>query len=41
MFIGRTDAEPKAPVPWPPNKECQPIGRDSDARKNAGGMVKG
>ena len=39
IFTGRTDAE--APIPWPPGVESQPIGKDSDARKDWGQEDKG
>ena len=31
IFIGRTDAEAEAPIPWPPDAKSQLIGKDSDA----------
>ena len=35
MFIGRTDAEAKAPILWPPDaKKKWFIGKDSDAGKD-------
>ena len=34
IFIGRTDAETEAPVPWPPDAKSQHIGKDSDAGKD-------
>ena len=34
IFIGRTDAEAKAPILWPPDVKSQPIGKDPDARKH-------
>ena len=33
MFIGRTDAEVEAPIPWPPDEKNWLIGKDPDARK--------
>ena len=33
VFIGRTDAETEALIPWPPDAKCQFTGRDSDAGK--------
>ena len=36
MFIGRTDAEAKAPILWPPDVKSQLIGKDSDAGKDGG-----
>ena len=33
IFIGRTDAEAKTPVVWPPVKKSRLIGKDSDAGK--------
>ena len=41
VFIGRTDAEAKAPVLWPPDAKNQLTGKDPDAgsfeRLRAGG----
>ena len=34
IFIGTTDAEAEAPVPWPPDAKSQHIGKDSDAGKD-------
>ena len=34
IFIGRTDAEAEAPIPWPPDAKSWLIGKDSDAEKN-------
>ena len=34
IFIGRTDAEPKAPILWPPDVKRQLIGKDPDAGKD-------
>ena len=33
IFIGRTDAEAKAPILWPPDVKSQIIGEDPDAGK--------
>ena len=33
-FIGRTDAETKAPILWLPDVKSQLIGKDSDAGKD-------
>ena len=34
IFIGRTDAEAEAPIPWPPDAKSWLIGKDSDAGKD-------
>ena len=34
IFIGRTDAEAKAPILWPPDAKSWLIGKDPDARKD-------
>ena len=34
MFIGRTDAEPEAPILWPPDVKSQLTGRDLDVGKD-------
>ena len=34
IFIGRTDAEAKAPIPWPPDAKSWLIGKDPDAGKD-------
>ena len=34
IFIGRIDAEAKAPIHWPPDVKSQLIGKDCDAGKN-------
>jgi len=34
MFIGRTDAEAKAPVLWPPNAKSQTIRKDPEPGKD-------
>ena len=36
MFIGRTDAEAKAPILWPPDVKSQLIGKEPDAGKDWG-----
>ena len=36
IFIGRTDAEGKAPILWPPDVKSQLTGKDPDARKDWG-----
>ena len=36
MFTGKTDAEAKAPVLWPPNVNSQLIGKDPNAGKDWG-----
>ena len=36
MFIGRTDAKPKAPILWPPDAKSQIIGKEADAGKDLG-----
>ena len=33
MFIGRTDAEPEAPILWPHDMKSRLTGKDSDAEK--------
>ena len=33
IFIGRTDAEAEAPIPWPPDAKNLLIGKDPDAGK--------
>ena len=40
LFIGRTDAEAKAPVLWPLMMKSWLIGKDSDAGKNWGQVEK-
>ena len=37
LYIARTDAEPEAPILWPPDVKSQLIGKDSDAGKTEGG----
>ena len=34
IFIGRTDVEAEAPMPWPPDVKSQLIGKDCDAGKD-------
>ena len=34
IFIGRTDAEPEAPILWSPDAKSQLTGKDSDAGKD-------
>ena len=34
IFIGRTDAEAKTPILWPPDEKNWPIGKDPDAGKD-------
>ena len=41
IFIGRTDAEAEAPIPWPPDAKSQLIGKDPDAGKDWGQEEKG
>ena len=41
IVIGRTDAEAEAPILWPPDTKCQPIGKDPDAGKDWGHEEKG
>ena len=41
IFIGRTDAEAEAPIPWPPDVKSWVIGKDPDARKDWGQEEKG
>ena len=36
IFIGRTDAEAEAPVPWAPDVKSQHTGKDPDAGKDWG-----
>ena len=40
-FIGRTDAEPEAPILWAPNVKSQLIRKDPDAGKDGGQEEKG
>ena len=41
IFTGRTDAEPEAPVLWPPDAKSQLTGKDPDAGKDWRPMEKG
>ena len=41
MFIGRTDAEAKTPILWPPDAKSWLIGKDPDAGKDWGQEEKG
>ena len=41
MFIGRTDAEAKAPILWPPDGKNWLTGKDPDARKDWGRRRRG
>ena len=41
IFIGRTDAEAEAPVPWLPDAKSQLIGKGPDAVKDWRQMEKG
>ena len=41
MFIGRTDAEVEAPIPWPSDAKSQFIGKDPDAGKDQGRRRRG
>ena len=34
IFLGRTDAEAKSPIPGPPDVKSQLIGKDPDAGKD-------
>ena len=36
IVIGRTDAEAKAPILWPPDTASQLTGKDPDAGKDSG-----
>ena len=36
LFIGKTDAEAEAPIPWPLDAKSWLIGKDSDGRKDWG-----
>ena len=33
MFMGRTDAEAEAPIPWSTDAKSQLVGKDSDVEK--------
>ena len=41
IFTGRTDAEPDAPILWPPNEKSQLTGKDPDSGKDWGWEEKG
>ena len=41
VFIGRTDAEAKAPILWPPHGKSWLIGKDPDAGRDWGQEEKG
>ena len=41
LFIGTTDAEAEAPIPWPPDVKNWLIGKDPDAGKDCGQEEKG
>ena len=41
VFIGRTDAEAKAPILWPPDGKSQLTGKDSDTGKDWGRRRRG
>ena len=41
LFIGKTDAEPEAPVLWPPDENSWLIRKDPDARKDWRWELKG
>ena len=41
IFIGRTDAEVKTPIHWPPDAKSQLIGKDPDSGKDWGQEEKG
>ena len=41
VFIGRTDAEAKTPVLWPPHAKSSLIGKDPDAGRDCGQEEKG
>ena len=41
IFIGRTEAEAKAPILWPPDVKSQLTGKDPDAGKDWGPEEKG
>ena len=34
IFIGKTDAEDEAAIPWPPDVKSRLIGKDPDAEKD-------
>ena len=41
MFTGRTDAEVKTPILWPPDVKSWPVRKDPDAAKVEGGRRRG
>ena len=41
MFIGRTDAEAKTPILWPPHSKSWLVGKDPDAGRDWGQEEKG
>ena len=41
VFIGRTDAEAKTPIPWPPHVKSWLIRKDRDAGRDWGQEEKG
>ena len=41
IFIGRTGAEPEAPILWPPDGKNRLTGKDTDAGKDCGQEEKG
>ena len=41
IFIGRTDPEAEAPIPWPHDAKSRLIGKDPDAGKDWGQEEKG
>ena len=41
IFIGKTDSEAEAPIPWPPDVKSQLIGKDPDAGKDLRQKEKG
>ena len=41
IFIGRTDAEPEAPILWPPDMKSLLVGKDADDGKDWGQEKKG
>ena len=41
IFIGQTDAEAEAPIPWPPDAKNWLTGKDPDAGKDWGEVEKG
>ena len=41
IFMGRTDTEAEAPIPWPSDTKSQLIGKDLDAGNDLGKMRRG